>query len=42
LPQEDELESSHSDELDEGAGLLSADNEFKQKDSDSGSIKSPK
>ncbi len=28
LPQEDELESSHSNELDEGVGLLSAEDEF--------------
>jgi hypothetical protein len=43
LPQGDDLISSHSNESDEGAGLLSADNEFKQQeDSDPGKIKRPK
>jgi hypothetical protein len=41
IPEEDVLESSH-EEYDDGIGLLSADNEFKQEDSDQGSIKRPK
>jgi hypothetical protein len=42
LPQEDELESSHSDESDDYVGLLCAEDEFKTNKQEKGSIPRPK